>query len=134
MMSLMVGYEKFVSNHPLLDTPNNVALALNIDWFNPYVHTQYSIGAIYLTLLNLPKEDRYAVENTILVGLMPGPKRIKSPLMTCCSFGRVCLFQQMLCLHVRYVQLFSVLFPTFQLQGKHVVFLALELGSDVPSA
>lgn len=30
---------KFVNNRPFLDVPNNIALALNIDWFNPYEHT-----------------------------------------------------------------------------------------------
>ena len=40
---------------PFLDLPNNIVLALNIDWFNPYKHTQYTIGAVYLTILNLPR-------------------------------------------------------------------------------
>ena len=44
---------------PFLDIPNNIALALNIDWFNPYKHTQYSIGAVYLTILILPRTQRY---------------------------------------------------------------------------
>jgi len=44
---------RFVSNRPFLDAPNNVGLALNIDWFNPFENTQCSIGAIYLTLLRM---------------------------------------------------------------------------------
>ena len=68
---------RFVYNRPFLDVPNNVGLALNMDWFNPYEHAQYSIGAIYLTILNLPREEHYKVENTILVGLMPGPSEPK---------------------------------------------------------
>ena len=63
-----------------LDAPNNVGLALNIDWFNPFEHIQYSIGAIYLKILNLPRGERYKIENTILVGLMPEPKRM-SPFL-----------------------------------------------------
>lgn len=65
----------------------NIGLALNIDWFNPFEHTQDSFGTIYLTILNLPREQRYKIVNTILVGLMPGPtepKRISpflDPLM-----------------------------------------------------
>ena len=62
---------RFVSNRPFLDAPNNLGLALNIDWFNPYQYAQY------LTILNLPREERYKVENTILVGLMPGPSEPK---------------------------------------------------------
>ena len=34
----------------------------------------YSLGAIYLTLQNLPRSLRYKSENIILVGVMPGPK------------------------------------------------------------
>ena len=64
----MVEYGKFVSNRPFLDAPNNVGLALNIDWFNPYEHAQYSIGAIYLTILHLPREERYKVEILYLLG------------------------------------------------------------------
>ena len=52
-------------------------MALNIDWFNPYKHTQYSIGAVYLTILNLPRSQRYQIENTIIVGLIPGPNESK---------------------------------------------------------
>ena len=46
----------FVYNRPFLDVPNYIVLALNIDWFNPYEHTQYSIGAIYFTILNFPEQ------------------------------------------------------------------------------
>lgn len=54
-----------------MDAPNNIALSLNIDWFNPYEHT--SIGAIYFTILNLPRTERYKIENIIVAGLIPGP-------------------------------------------------------------
>ena len=46
---------------------------LNIDWFNPYKETLYSVGAIYLIVQNLPRSERFKVENIILVGLIPGP-------------------------------------------------------------
>jgi len=38
---------------PLLSVPSNYALQINVDWFNPYKHTQHSEGAIYLSVLNL---------------------------------------------------------------------------------
>lgn len=68
---------KFVNNRPFFDAPNNIGLVLNIDWLNPFEHTQDSIGAIYLTILNLRREQRYKIENTFLVGLMPGPTEPK---------------------------------------------------------
>lgn len=58
---------------PFPDATNNLCFVLNIDWFNPYEHTQYSIQVIYLTVLNLPRGERYKIENTILVGFIPGP-------------------------------------------------------------
>lgn len=51
----------------------NLALQLNVDWFQPFKHTVFSVGAIYVSILNLPRHLRYKVENTILVGVIPGP-------------------------------------------------------------
>ena len=50
-----------------------LGFSLNIDWFCPYKHVQYSVGAIYLSILNLPRELRYLKENIMFVGLIPGP-------------------------------------------------------------
>ena len=58
---------------PYLSLPNNMCLGLNIDWFNPYKQTQYSAGAIYLSVLNLPRTKRFKPHNLILVGMIPGP-------------------------------------------------------------
>ena len=44
---------------------------MNVDWFQPFVRTQYSVGAIYLNQ-NLPRGQRYKEENVILVGMIPG--------------------------------------------------------------
>ena len=66
-----------------LDAPNNYLLTLNIDWFSPFVHGRYSVGAIYLTIQNLPVSIRNKPENIILVGLIPGPNE---PQLTLNSF------------------------------------------------
>ena len=55
---------------------------LNIDWFKPCKHTEYSIGAIYLTLMNLPRSIRFRQENVMLIGLLPGPREPKNDLNT----------------------------------------------------
>ena len=49
-------------------------LCLNVDWFQPFKHTQYSVGTIYLTIQNLLRQERYKQENIILVGMTPGTK------------------------------------------------------------
>jgi hypothetical protein len=63
-----------INGLPFLSAPHNLCFMINVDWFNPYTNTQYSVGAIYLTILNLPRSVRFKFENVLLVGLMPGPK------------------------------------------------------------
>ena len=50
-----------------------LALMMNVDWFQPYDCEQYSVGAIYLLVMNLPRSERFKRENVILFGLIPGP-------------------------------------------------------------
>ena len=70
--------EFLVYDHvPFLSLAYNFAFILNVDWFQPYHHTQYSLGVIYLAILNLPRKERYLQENIILVGIIPGPKEPK---------------------------------------------------------
>lgn len=58
-----------------LSEPNNLALILNMDFFQPYKHLKgYSVGGIYCIIMNLPREIRYKQENVLLIGLIPGPK------------------------------------------------------------
>ena len=64
-----------VDNKPFLSQPNNLALLLNIDFFQPFKHVKgYSVGAIYCVILNLPRSLRYLKKNVLLIGLIPGPK------------------------------------------------------------
>ena len=70
------------SNTSFLSSPYCYMLTINVDWFQPFVHTEYSLGAIYLTIQNLPRELRYKEENVLLVGLLPGPSEpYLSPLV-----------------------------------------------------
>ena len=69
--------EKFMSYNgkPFLSEPNNLALMLNMDFFQPFKHVKgYSIGAIYCIILNLLHSIWYQRENVLLIGLIPGPK------------------------------------------------------------
>lgn len=68
---------KVYNGEPFLSSVYTYGLMLNIDWFQPCKHTQYSVGAIYLTIMNLPREIRFKQENVILVGLIPGPREPK---------------------------------------------------------
>ena len=57
--------------------PMSYLVTLNVDWFQPFLHTQYSVGAMYLTIQNLPRDMRCKEENVILVGVIPGPSEPK---------------------------------------------------------
>lgn len=59
---------------PFLSEPLAFGLMMNVDWFQPFDHNTYSVGAIYMTVMNLPRDMRYKRENVILCGLIPGPK------------------------------------------------------------
>jgi len=39
--------------------PYNIGLMLNCGWFQTYKHTEYSIGVLYLVILNLPRSIRF---------------------------------------------------------------------------
>ena len=41
-----------VNGRPFLSQANNLALSLNVDWFKPFRYTQYSIGVLYIVILN----------------------------------------------------------------------------------
>ncbi|XP_070549686.1 uncharacterized protein [Ptychodera flava] len=63
-----------INGKSFLSSPKNYAMQLNLDWFCPFKHLPYSVGALYLIILNLPRTERYKKENVILVGLLPGPR------------------------------------------------------------
>ena len=44
---------------------------LNFDFFQPYKHTPESYGVFYMTLMNLPRDQRFKQENVLLVGIIP---------------------------------------------------------------
>ena len=54
-------------------SPNNFGLLLNIDWYQPFKHTIYSVGVMFITIFNLPQHLHYRTENVILCGIIPGP-------------------------------------------------------------
>ena len=60
-----------------LQYPGNFLLLMNMDFFQPFTHTTYSVGVIYCVIMNLPRELRYKVENMIVVSIIPGPHEPK---------------------------------------------------------
>jgi hypothetical protein len=64
---------KFWREHQdrFLADPRLLALAGNLDWFQPFDIT-YSLGVFYFVILNLPREVRYLPQNIIIASLIPG--------------------------------------------------------------
>ena len=54
----------------------HLGLLFNLDWFQPFVYTQHSTGAVYASICNLPRSERNKPENIIYLGFLPGPKEV----------------------------------------------------------
>ncbi|QRW07944.1 Transposase family tnp2 [Ceratobasidium sp. AG-Ba] len=58
--------------------PFGLSLTLNTDWFQATKEGNYSVGACYLVINNLPRHMRFLRENISLTILMPGPNEPSS--------------------------------------------------------
>ena len=67
---------------PFFNDPNNVALLLNVDWFKLFKRSEYKVSAIMMTVLNLPREERFKEEWTMVLGVIPGPTEPKENINT----------------------------------------------------
>lgn len=47
---------------------------LNIDWLKPFKCLEYSVGTMYVSIMNLSREYHFKPENILLIRLIPGPK------------------------------------------------------------
>ena len=63
----------FVNQSPFLSGENAFGLMLNVDWYKPYKYSPYSIGVLYLVVMNLPRTERFQRKNLIFVEIIPGP-------------------------------------------------------------
>lgn len=60
-----------------LTCERNLYGLINVDWVQTYTHTTYSLGIIYVTILNLPRAERNKEENIMVLGIIPGPTEPK---------------------------------------------------------
>ena len=67
---------------PLLKDKMNLALLLYLDFFNPFQRAVYSCGAIYMSVLNIPKGKRFKARWSMLIGLIPGPSEPEGHINT----------------------------------------------------
>ena len=79
---LWKDFQKY-NGSDFLNAPRNYGLMLNFDFFQPMKHRKdYSVGVLYLVLLNLPRAERFKWENALVVGIIPAmgkePKNLNS--------------------------------------------------------
>ncbi len=79
---LWKDFQKY-NGSDFLNTPRNYGLMLNFDFFQPMKHSKdYSVGVLYVVLLNLPRAERFKWENVLVVGVIPAlgkePKNLNS--------------------------------------------------------
>ena len=55
----------------------HLGIMLNMDWFQPFDNSQYSVGAIYGVICNLPRSERFKTSNIITLAVIPGPNEPK---------------------------------------------------------
>ncbi len=71
---LWKDFQKF-NGEDFLNAQRNYGLMLNFDYFQPMKHrNDYSVGVLYLVLLNLSRSERFKWENVIVVGIVPSIK------------------------------------------------------------
>ena len=58
---------QYLNDKAFLAVSRNYAFMLNVDWFQPFKHSLYSGGALYMVLMNLPRSERFKLENVMLV-------------------------------------------------------------------
>lgn len=61
---------------------NNIALLLNVEWFKPFKHSEHKVSAIMMTVLNLPRSERFKSKWTMIWGVIPGPTESKGYINT----------------------------------------------------
>ena len=56
---------------------SHLGIMLNLDWFQPFENSQYSVGVMYGVICNLPRSERFKTSNIITLAVIPGPNKPK---------------------------------------------------------
>ena len=70
---------KEFSKNPLFNDKgsNNIGLLLNVDWFKPFDRSEYKVSALMMSVVNLPRSERFKKRWTMVLGIIPGPTEPK---------------------------------------------------------
>jgi hypothetical protein len=61
--------------HDVLDS--HLGIMLNLDWFQPFDSSQYSVRVMYGVICNLPRSERFKTPNILTLAVIPGPNEPK---------------------------------------------------------
>lgn len=115
-----------IEDVPFLSVPGNLMLMLNLDWFQPYKHSPYSVGVIYLVIQNLPRRLRFKPENIIIVATIPGPREPScddlNPYLDCMVDDLLVLFKGV-----------SMKTPSSHLQTRYIRAALVYVSCDLPA-
>ena len=67
---------------PFLSNQNNIGLMLNVDRFKPFKRSEYKVADLMMTVLNLPRAEKFKERWTMILGIIPGPTEPKGNINT----------------------------------------------------
>src|SRR5215469_9697189 len=56
---------------------SHLGIMLNLDWFQPFDNSQYSVRVMYGVICNLPRSERFKTPNILTLAVIPGPNEPK---------------------------------------------------------
>ncbi len=79
-MSMMDNLERFSISEWSTVFGCPIHICIDAQCRLPFKHSNSSVGAIYLAVMNLPYQVRFKRENIIVLGIIPGPREPKTDI------------------------------------------------------
>ena len=86
MMDIVDGnvWKEFSKTNPSFNDKDalSIGLLLNVDWFKPFDRSEYKVSALMMSVINLPRNERFKKRWTMVLGIIPGPTEPKGNVNT----------------------------------------------------
>ena len=72
-------WKEFSKTNPTFNDNDalSIGLLLNVDWFKPFDRSEYKVSALLMSVINLPRNERFKKRWTMVLGIITGPTRAK---------------------------------------------------------
>ena len=81
MMDIVDGkvWKEFSKTNPSFndDDALSIGLLLNIDWFKLFDRSEYKVSVLMMSVINLPRNERFKKRWTMVLDIIPGPTEPK---------------------------------------------------------